>query len=125
MSREQPKKKQKEKKKKKECVIVLSISLVVLSISFTCLLLNLFLSVLFYFIYFLLFRATPVAYGSSQARGQIGVVPQPQMQAVSVTSAAACSNARSFDPLNETRDHIYVLMDTGWILNPLSQYWNS
>ena len=51
---------------------------------------------------FFLFRATPAAYGSSWARGQIRTaaasLPQPQqhwIQAASATYAAVCSNARS------------------------------
>ena len=52
--------------------------------------------------FFLLFRATPTAYGGSQARGQIGAaaagLPQPQqlrIQAVSVTYTTAHGNAGS------------------------------
>ena len=47
---------------------------------------------------FFLFRAIPIAYGSSQARGQIGATLQPQqhgIQAMSVTYAAACGNVGS------------------------------
>ena len=59
----------------------------------------------FLFIYFLLFRATPVAYGSSQARGQIRAyrcrpTPQPQQCQIQTTSATyteAHSNARSLN----------------------------
>ena len=65
---------------------------------------------MFYFsnfiFYFLLFRATPAAYGSYHARGQIGATgsigwwptPQPQqhkIQATSVTYTTAHSNAVS------------------------------
>ena len=62
------------------------------------------LSCLFIFYsYFLLFRAAPVAYGSSQAKGLIGAVaawymPQPQpheIWASSATYTTAHSNARS------------------------------
>ena len=59
----------------------------------------------YYFLgfFFLLFRATPVVYGSSQARGWIGATaawPTPQaqqreIQAVSVTYTTAHSNAGS------------------------------
>ena len=53
--------------------------------------------------YFLLFMAAPVAYGSSQARGQTaapaaGPTPQPQqhgIQAVSATYTTAHDNIRS------------------------------
>ena len=58
-------------------------------------------SFLSFFICF--FRASPAAYGSSQARGQsrsCGCLPMPQLQqcqiwATSVTYTEACSNARS------------------------------
>ena len=57
---------------------------------------------LFIFV-FCLFRATPAAYGSSQARGLIGAVaarpmpePQPcQIQVESATYSTAHGNARS------------------------------
>ena len=51
------------------------------------------------FLFFILFRAIPVAYGNSLARGQIGgPMPEPQqcqIQASSMTYAVACGNARS------------------------------
>ena len=53
----------------------------------------------------LLFRATPVAHRSSQARGQIG--------AAAASVHHSHSKARSFNPLDETRDRIHILMDTG------------
>ena len=51
-------------------------------------------------IFFCLFRASPTAYGGSQAMGLIGatVTPQPQprqIPAVSATYATAHGNARS------------------------------
>ena len=50
----------------------------------------------FFFFFFLLFRATPEAYRGSQARGQIGCVPQPHgILAESVTYTTAHGNARS------------------------------
>ena len=30
------------------------------------------------------------------------------------------SQHRILNPLNETRDHTHILMDTSWVLNPLS-----
>ena len=54
------------------------------------------------FFFFLLFRATPLAYGSSQARGWIGATEaglchteQRQIQVASVTNTTAQGNARS------------------------------
>ena len=46
---------------------------------------------------FLLFRATPVAYGGSQARGQIGAVATatPDLSPTPVTYTAAHGNAGS------------------------------
>ena len=46
----------------------------------------------------LLFQSTPMAYGSSQARGRIGATPQPQqleIQATFVNYMTAHSNTRS------------------------------
>ena len=89
--------------------------------------------------FLLLFRATPATYGSSQARGRIGV-----------TAAGLChshSNARSelqglnqscswdlyqifqqhyiLNPLSRARDGTHILMDTSRILNLLSYSGNS
>ena len=58
---------------------------------------------IYLFIYFCLFRAAPAAYGSFQARGQMGAVAaglmlQPQqhaIQAVSATDTTVHSNAGS------------------------------
>ena len=60
-----------------------------------------FIYLLFLFIYFFLFRAAFMAYGGSQARGQIGAgrpIPQPQqhgIQATSVIYTMAHGNAGS------------------------------
>ena len=76
---------------------------------------------LFFFIFiFWLFRAAPMAYGSSQAMGWVGAA-----------AAGLChshSNSRSkphlrptlqltatFNPPRETRDQTHVLMDTSWV----------
>ena len=48
----------------------------------------------FVFLFFFLFRATPAAYGSSQARGRIG--------AAAAGLRHSCSNARSELPLSPT-----------------------
>ena len=53
-------------------------------------------------IFFCLFRATPTAYGGSQARIQIGAVGTAtathQIQAASATYTTAQGNARSLSP---------------------------
>lgn len=59
------------------------------------------------FFFSFLFRAAPVAQGSSQAKGQI--------RAASMTYTTAHGNARSFKPLNEARDWTHSLIDTSRI----------
>ena len=72
-------------------------------------------------LFFFLFRVTPVAYASSQARDQIGTV-------VVVSTATAtpdlshvydlhCSSwqGQILNPLSKARDGTRVLMDTGWV----------
>ena len=66
----------------------------------------------------LLFRAGPVAYGHSLARGRIRAIApclhhshsKCGIQAASATYTTARSNARSFNPLNKARNR--TLMDT-------------
>ena len=63
---------------------------------------------LFFMFYFLLFRAAPEAYGSSQARGLIGA-----------TAAGLCQATETWDP-----SHVCNLHDSSRqfrILNPLSE----
>ena len=82
------------------------------------------------FFIFCLFRATPTAYGSSQAMGQI--------RAVAAGLHHSHSNARSeprlwsrpqlhqiLNPLREAGDWTHVLMDTSQVCLPLSHYRNS
>ena len=78
-------------------------------------------SPLFFFPFFLFFRTTPGAYGTSQARSWIGTAaaglqqsqpPQCQIQATSMTYTTAHGNIRSFNPLNNARDRTRILMDT-------------
>ena len=89
-------------------------------------------AVAMYATFFFLFMAVPVAYRSSQARGRIGAA-----------AAGLChshSNARSqlrlqpmwqlvatpiLNPVSEARDETCILMDTRWVLNPLSHNGNS
>ena len=80
-------------------------------------LLLLLLLLLFIYLFFLLFRAVPVAYGTSQARGQIGAQP-PAYTATSAMQdpSHVCNPYHSswqrhiLNPLNETRDRTRNLM---------------
>ena len=57
-----------------------------------------------FFLNFFLFRAAPVAYGSSPARGRsysCQPTPQPQQR-------------RILNPLSETREQVCILMDASW-----------
>ena len=86
-----------------------------------------------HFFFFFLFMAVSVTYGSSWARGlnwscSCWPTPQPQQRwiwAASATYTIACSNAGSFNPLSKARDWTCFLMDTSWVLNPLSPSRNS
>ena len=84
------------------------------------------------FFFFFLFRAAPMAYGSSQARDHIGA----QLPAYTTATAmpgpsCVCDLHRSsrqrriLSPLSEARDRNCVFMDTGQVLNPLSHNGNS
>ena len=73
------------------------------------------------FIYFLLFRATPVAYGSSQARGRMGLQLPIYTTAIAtatwdprhICSLHHSSRQRQIpDPLSKVRDQTWILMDT-------------
>ena len=62
---------------------------------------------------FFFFRATPMAYGSSQARGRIRAA-----------AASLPHNSRQhqiLNPLNEVRDRTQVLMDTSWVVTAVPQ----
>ena len=82
-----------------------------------------------FFLSFCLFKAVPVAYGGSWARGLIvGVhaIPQPQQHQIwALYVRLACSNAGSFNLLNKARDWTCILMDTSQVLNWLSLNGNS
>ena len=72
----------------------------------------------FFFIYFLLFRATPAARGSSQTRGQIRAYPTAT--AMQDLSHVCSLHHRSWqhqiaDPLSEPRDRTRILMNTSRI----------
>ena len=75
----------------------------------------------FKFFYFLLFRATPLAYGGSQARGPIRATAagsqysQHQIQAWSATYTTAHWNTGSFNPLSKAGNQTCVVMDASQI----------
>ena len=76
--------------------------------------------VVFFFFFFLLFKVTPTAHGSSQARGQIRATAaghshsntgsEPCLQPI--TQFMATPDPQ---PLSETRDQTHILMDTSRI----------
>ena len=64
----------------------------------------------FFFFFFLLFRALPVAYGGSQARGSnrsYSCRPTPQPQ-----------QCRILNPLSKPRDQTHILLDTNLVRYP-------
>ena len=83
---------------------------------------NFFLS---FFLPFL-FRAAP-AYGSSQARGQIGAAAEAHTTATAMQDLSRVGDlhhsswqCQILNPLNEARDRTHILMDTNQSCNPLS-----
>ena len=75
----------------------------------------------FFFFLFLLFRAAPTTYGSSQARSQMP--QQRRIRVTSVTYTTAHGSAESLTP--EARDGICILVDASQIHQPLSHEGNS
>ena len=74
---------------------------------------------LIFFFFFCLFRATPAAYGSSQARGQIRAIAASLYHSPTATKDLSyiCNLHKSqqcwiLNPLNKGRDQTRVLMDT-------------
>ena len=77
---------------------------------------------LYLFIYFHLFRATPMIFGGSQARGRIGAVaaslhhshnnvgPEPHLQYTPQPWQCWILKPRS-----KARDRTHILMDTSWV----------
>ena len=87
---------------------------------------------------FFLFRAAPAAYGSFQVRSQIEAsaatlhpshtppYTPPQMDPRCICDLYCNSwQHQIFNPLSDARDRTLVLMDSSWILNPLSHNRNS
>ena len=73
------------------------------------------------FFIFCLFRATPMAYGCSQARSQVGAVAASLCQNHSNARSKPCLLHHSswkcwiLNPLNEARDQTFNLMASSWI----------
>ena len=75
-----------------------------------------------FFFSLLFFRAASTAYGSSQARGQIGAVAAAYTTATATRDpSCVCDLHHSsrqcqiLNPLSEARDQTHILMDTGRI----------
>ena len=78
---------------------------------------SVFFVCLFCFV-FCLFRATPVAYGGSQVRGQIGAVAaslQPQQRQIRATSSTYTTVHGNLNPLSEAKDRTHHFMVPSWI----------
>ena len=74
-----------------------------------------------------LFRATPTAYGISEARDWIRAAAASLCHnhsnaraKLSVTYSEAVSSAGSFNPLSKAKDWTCIIVDASWILNLLS-----
>ena len=63
----------------------------------------------------LFFRATPAAYGSSQARGQIGAIAMLDLSHV-YDLPLSSQQYQILNPLSQARDQTRVLMDTSQVL---------
>ena len=88
----------------------------------------------YWYIAFFFFRATPVAFGSSQARCQNGAAAaslhhshrqQCWIWAASVTYITAHQQRWILNPLSKARDQTPILMDTNWLRSLLNHNRNS
>ena len=86
------------------------------------------LQIFFRKVFFFSFRAIPVIYRSSQARGRIIAAAASLCQPQQCGILDLCHNlwqCQILNPLGKARDRTYVLMDTSRVLNPLSHNGNS
>ena len=81
--------------------------------------------ILFYLFLPFFFRATPEAFGSSQARGQIGTIaaglphsPSNQDPSRVCNLQHSSQKCRILNPLSKVRDRTHIFMDTSWICFP-------
>ena len=86
----------------------------------------------FVLFFFILFTATPVAYGSSLSRDQIRAATGAYATAVATLDLShichlhhSLHQCRIFNPLNEARNQTHILLDTSQFLNPLSHNRNT
>ena len=84
------------------------------------------------FCFVLLFRAALAAYGSSQARDQIGAAAASLCHSYSNQDQGQVCNLHHglwqrhiLNPVSEARNWTCILMDTNWVYNLLSHYKNS
>ena len=80
---------------------------------------------LFFFFFFFLFRATPEAYGSTQADLELtaaGPHHRPSKASSGLNLRATSQLMATLDtyPLSEAMDQTHILMGTTWVCNPLS-----
>ena len=73
-----------------------------------------------FFFFSVFFRAAPVAYGGSQARGQVGAVATCLHQSHSNAGSKPClwptpQLTAMLDPLSKSGDRTCVLMDASWV----------
>ena len=85
---------------------------------------SLFLQVRFFFLFFL-FRAAPVDYGSSQAKGLIRAIAAGLCHSHGNVWSELClwptlqlRQHQIFNPLNRARDRTHIVMGTSWV-----HYW--
>ena len=73
------------------------------------------LSELYFFFFFLSFRATPATYGSSQDRGRIRAVTETGDLSCVCDLHHSSGQCCTLNPLSEARDGTHVLMETSWV----------
>ena len=78
---------------------------------------------IYFILFFCLFRAAPTAYGGSQARGLIGAIAVAYATATATQDPSrvcdlhySSRQGQILNPLSETRDRTCVLMDASQVL---------